>query len=94
MPAPRFRVQPWLRQLPVRSLLNANPPTAATTASPGDKEKEKVTYKITAKDLNQMEEQTAAKASRPLQKHWANMTFYVMASLSIILPLLFLRKFS
>ena len=70
------------------------PPTAATTASPGDKEKEKVTYKITAKDLNQMEEQTAAKASRPLQKHWANMTFYVMASLSIILPLLFLRKFS
>ncbi|OIW25465.1 hypothetical protein CONLIGDRAFT_648490 [Coniochaeta ligniaria NRRL 30616] len=68
------------------------PPPVATAAA-GDKattEKEKVTYKITAKELNQMEEKTAEKASRPLKKHWENMTFYIMASLSIILPLLFL----
>lgn len=55
-------------------------------------EKEKITYKINAKDLNQMEEKTAEKASRPLKKHWANITFYIMASLSIVLPLLFLRE--
>jgi hypothetical protein len=67
------------------------------TAAPEDKtnlDKEKVTYKITAKDLNQMEDETAEKASRPLNKHWANMTFYVMATLSIILPLLFLREYA
>lgn len=72
------------------------PPPAAATAT-GDKastEREKVTYKITAKELNQMEEKTAEKASRPLKKHWENITFYIMASLSIILPLLFLREFS
>lgn len=72
------------------------PPPAAATVT-GDKastEREKVTYKITAKELNQMEEKTAEKASRPLKKHWENITFYIMASLSIILPLLFLREFS
>jgi hypothetical protein len=67
------------------------PVAAAVTGDTTNSEKEKVTYKITAKDLNQMEEKTAEKASRPLKKHWANMTFYIMASLSIILPLLFLR---
>ncbi|KAH8902051.1 hypothetical protein BR93DRAFT_362954 [Coniochaeta sp. PMI_546] len=68
------------------------PPPAATAAT-GEKtttDNEKVTYKITAKELNQMEEKTAEKASRPLKKHWENMTFYIMASLSVLLPLLFL----
>ncbi|KAB5518905.1 hypothetical protein GE09DRAFT_506976 [Coniochaeta sp. 2T2.1] len=75
--------QPPLRQ----------PPPVATATTSGDKtttEKEKVTYKITAKDLNELEDKTTEKATRPLKKHWANMTFYIMASLSIILPLLFL----
>ena len=70
-------------------------PAAATAPAPGDKataEREKVTYKITAKELNQMEDTTAEKVSRPLKKHWANMTFYIMASLSIVLPLLFIRE--
>jgi hypothetical protein len=68
---------------------------AATAPAPRDKaaaDREKVTYKITAKELNQMEDKTTEKATRPLKKHWANITFYIMASLSIVLPLLFLRE--
>ncbi|OIW29791.1 hypothetical protein CONLIGDRAFT_345385 [Coniochaeta ligniaria NRRL 30616] len=56
-----------------------------------DPEKEKHTYKITAKELADIEQATSEKATeKKLNRHWANLTFYFMASLSIILPSLFI----
>jgi hypothetical protein len=58
-----------------------------------DSEKEKHTYKITAKELADIEQAAAENVTeKKLNRHWANLTFYFMASLSIILPSLFLRK--
>lgn len=53
-------------------------------------DKNKITYKVTARDLADIEKKAADKdLERPLRRHWANFTFYFMGSLSIILPLLF-----
>jgi len=93
MAAAAAGTQPVQRQPLSAAVAPAAAPAAAP--APGDKEnaeREKVTYKITAKELNHMEDKTAEKVSRPLKKHWANMTFYIMASLSIVLPLLFIRE--
>jgi hypothetical protein len=54
---------------------------------------EKTTYNINVKELNKLEA-TMTENERPLKHHWANFSFYFMASLSIILPLLFLCKSS
>lgn len=76
----------------------ASAPTKSASAPPAtndsvEKEaanKSKVTYRVTAQDLQEMEKKAADKdLERPLRRHWANFTFYFMGSLSIILPLLF-----
>lgn len=68
-------------------------PAAAAAASGAAKPKatEKVTYKMSDKDLEKLDED---KPSSQLQHHWENISFYLMASLSIILPMLFVRKYS
>ncbi len=49
-----------------------------------------VTYKIEEKHIQDVDEK--ASQDRPLQRHWANISFYLLGSLSVVLPLLFLRK--
>ncbi len=61
----------------------------ATGPAGQNSEKEKETYKLNITELNNIE-QTAAEAEQPLRRHWANISFYLMASLSIVLPLMFL----
>ncbi|KAH8660022.1 hypothetical protein BX600DRAFT_438248 [Xylariales sp. PMI_506] len=57
----------------------------------GEDKKDKVTYKITNKDVTAMEEKIEQNInSKPLQRHFVDVSFYIMASLSVILPLLFL----
>jgi hypothetical protein len=68
---------------------NANAPSTKSTEK---KPFEKVTYNINVKELEKIE-QEREKKDRPLKHHWANISFYFMASLSIVLPLLFLRKY-
>lgn len=54
---------------------------------------EKSAYKITAKELKELDEKAARQeADAPLERRWAEFSFYLMASLSIILPLLFLGE--
>ncbi|KAK0649541.1 hypothetical protein B0T16DRAFT_456949 [Cercophora newfieldiana] len=52
----------------------------------------KETYKITEKDLKELDEKAAKEENdqNVLQRRWADFSFYFMASLSIVLPLLFL----
>jgi hypothetical protein len=64
----------------------------ASTKPTEKKPAEKVTYNINVKELEKIEQEREAK-DRPLKHHWANISFYLMASLSIVLPLLFLRKY-
>ena len=54
----------------------------------------KETYKITDKDLRDIDEQANKRADdqNSLQRRWADFSFYFMASLSVILPLLFLGE--
>lgn len=61
------------------------------SAQPAEKNAKKETYNLNIKELNNIE-QKAEETERPLKRHWANFSFYLMASLSIILPLLFLCK--
>ena len=59
----------------------------------GADEKGKSGYRVTVKDLNDLDEKAERDAAeRPLERRWAAVSFYLLASLSIILPLLFLRK--
>jgi hypothetical protein len=68
-------------------------PTGGSTISEKEDAKNKSTYRITVKDLEEMESKaTAMDEERPLRHHWTNFSFYLMASLSVVLPLLFLRK--
>lgn len=56
--------------------------------------KTKGEYKVTVKDLKDLDEKAEREASENrLSRRWANFSFYLMASLSIILPLLFLSEF-
>lgn len=49
-----------------------------------------VNYKVSAKELDEIDKKAADKdLERPLRRHWANATFYLIGSLSIALPLLF-----
>ncbi|KAH8646878.1 hypothetical protein BX600DRAFT_443848 [Xylariales sp. PMI_506] len=74
----------------------AAPPAQDSAKSPTSPVKEntpteKVTYKVTAKELDDMEKKSADKdLERPLRHHWTNFSFYFMASLSIVLPVLFM----
>jgi hypothetical protein len=75
--------------------LNGNSAAGNGAANGNGADKEKVTYKISGKELNDIEQKRADKASsRKLESHWANFSFYFMASLSFILPALFLGKLS
>jgi hypothetical protein len=49
-------------------------------------------YKVTNKDLDKLDEKLKQETEAPLRRHWENITFYFMASLSVILPTLFLGK--
>lgn len=69
-------------------------PTAqAGVVDKNAEDKNKITYHITAMDLEEMDKKAADKdIERPLRHHWTNITFYLMGSLSVVLPLLFLRR--
>lgn len=57
--------------------------------------KGKTAYRVTVKDLNDLDEKADRDAAdRPLERRWAAVSFYLLASLSIILPLLFMSKSS
>jgi hypothetical protein len=57
--------------------------------------KDDVGVMISAKQLNDLEAADALESSsQALQQHWASFTFYLMASLSIFLPLFLLGKLS
>ena len=74
--------------------------TATTTArqasAPGSSEKhEKITYKVTVGELDEADKKFAEKdEERSIRRHWTNIAFYLMGSLSIVLPVLFLSKFA
>jgi hypothetical protein len=53
---------------------------------------DKVTYIQSVKELEEAEKQNLENAHRPLHRHWANASFYIMASMSILLPLMFLSE--
>ena len=56
---------------------------------------EKITYNVTATKLEEIENKAAEKDfERQLRRHLTNFTFYLMSSLSIVLPVLFLSKCS
>ncbi|CAK7212230.1 hypothetical protein SBRCBS47491_001387 [Sporothrix bragantina] len=75
------------KEAPANGATGTNNPVA-TGAAAGAKPKasEKVTYTMNTKDLEQLDEE---KPTSQLQRHWENISFYAMGSLSIILPLLF-----
>jgi hypothetical protein len=52
---------------------------------------EKVTYIKNAKDL-EAAEKAAEHKQKPLGRHWSDVTFYFLAALSVILPVLLLSK--
>jgi hypothetical protein len=74
----------------------SSPPKPTPTVGPDPSQKNdptmKDTYKFTKKDLEVLEKQTNEDLERPLRHHWANFSFYVMAALSVVLPLFFLCK--
>jgi hypothetical protein len=66
------------------------PPKQPTVTIDEKKIDGKETYKFTQKDLNALDAAAAAKAKEaPLKHRWSAIGFYFMASLSVILPLLF-----
>jgi hypothetical protein len=79
---------------PKPSQASAPAVSASTVPNPvKNATKDKVTYNITIADLENLEKKAMEKdMERPLRRHWTNFTFYFMASLSVVLPLLFLRK--
>ncbi|KAF2993855.1 hypothetical protein E8E13_000404 [Curvularia kusanoi] len=70
--------------------------TAATAAgqAPGPDSSgkdEKITYKVTVGALEEADRKFAEKdEERSIRRHWTNIAFYLMGSLSIVLPILFL----
>lgn len=55
---------------------------------------EKVTYKVTLGELDEADKKFAEKdEERSIRRHWTSIAFYLMGSLSIVLPILFLGKF-
>jgi hypothetical protein len=71
------------------------PPYPAPVVNPnqpaGTRDDKKESYRLTVKELDKIEA-GAAERERPLKRHWANVSFYLMGSLSIVLPLIFLGK--
>jgi hypothetical protein len=65
-------------------------PNGNSTQPPGKGDK-KETY-MSVKEIDNLESGGALERERPLKHHWANASFYIMGSLSIILPLVFLGK--
>jgi hypothetical protein len=63
----------------------------AGPAANGTNDKSKSTFKMTVKDLDKLEAQLLAD-EKPLKRHWASATFYLLGSLAVILPALFLGK--
>lgn len=75
-------------QKPAPAVVPKGTPTAPNN-------KEKTTYNVTVAEIEASEKKAAEKdLERPLRRHWTNFTFYFMASLSVVLPVLFLRKYS
>jgi len=70
----------------------------ATPAKPSDTKKgptEKTTYIGTEKELLDLEKAHDEELNRrPLKRHWANASFYVLASLTVVLPILFVSKYT
>jgi hypothetical protein len=60
------------------------------SAQPAGKDGKKETY-MSVKEINTLENGDLER-ERPLKHHWANASFYIMGSLSIVLPLVFLGK--
>jgi hypothetical protein len=69
------------------------PPPLAHGAGPDAKgQGGKGGYRITNNDLDKLDNKLKQETETPLRRHWENFTFYLMASLSFILPTLFLSK--
>jgi hypothetical protein len=69
--------------------------TARQAPAPDSSSKhEKITYKVTVGELDEADKKFAEKdEERSIRRHWTNIAFYLMGSLSIVLPVLFLSKF-
>lgn len=65
--------------------------TTPEKGNTGPSEKSNATPNVTAKEIDPLDEKSSN--IKPLQRHWANLTFYILASLSIVLPLLLLSEF-
>jgi len=75
---------------PARQLPNGNADAAAKDQAANGKSG----FKITTKDLNELDEKAAQKgAGRPLGRRWEEFSFYLLASLSVVLPTLFIGMF-
>jgi hypothetical protein len=70
----------------------AAPANNGATTQPTDKKDptQKVTYIQNIKELEEIEKANLEKHKKPLGKHWADASFYLLASLSIVLPIIFL----
>jgi hypothetical protein len=64
------------------------PVVAEKAYNSGVEKKREGPYKFSATEIEALDQK--AENMQPLQRHWANVTFYILASLSIVLPLLFL----
>ena len=68
-------------------------PNSQSNQPPGKGNAAKETYNINIKELNKIESKAEETSERPLRRHWSNVSFYLMASLSIVLPVLFLSTY-
>ncbi len=67
----------------VDGIATAKPANGANGAN------EKITFNVTNNDFEKLDEE--AQFSQ-LQRHWESFSFYFMASLAVVLPLLFVRE--
>lgn len=72
------------------------PPPPSYVAGATDKDDDKKNgAKVTIEDLDKMDKKLDQKArDGPLLRHWFDFSFYLMASLSVVLPVLFLGTYS
>jgi len=73
----------------------ANQPNGADAQANGKAENGKGAYKVTVKDLNDLDEKAEKRqeSETTLERRWAAFSFYFLASLSVVLPILFLGEF-
>jgi len=79
---------------PAARQLAGNQPNGADEQAKGTAANGKAAYKVTVKDLKDLDEKAEKKeeSQRTLERRWAAFSFYFLSSLSIILPVLFLGK--